>query len=65
MASIGGSRGMLSCQPTASTGATSYTVWGPTSASSPDLDQIGGSGVLGAAWASGSVMRIGGTYEVA
>ncbi|MET9733788.1 hypothetical protein ABZZ79_24990 [Streptomyces sp. NPDC006458] len=65
VASIGSLRAMLSCQPTASTGATSYTVWGPTSTSSPDLDQIGGSGLLGASWASGSVMRIGGTYEVA
>ncbi|MEU6348877.1 hypothetical protein ABZ896_06075 [Streptomyces sp. NPDC047072] len=58
-------RGLISCQPTASSNATTYTLWGPTSTTSPDLGQIGSSGILGVAWASGSVIRIGGSYEVA
>ncbi|CAL9530333.1 hypothetical protein [Streptomyces sp. enrichment culture] len=58
-------RAVLFCQPTASTGATAYTLWGPTSSTSPDLNQIGSSGVLGTAWSSTSAIRITGTYEVA
>ena len=65
IAAISGGRALISCQPNASTGATSYTLWGPASASSPTATQLGSAGVLGTAYASGNVIRISGTYEVA
>jgi hypothetical protein len=65
VATVTGGRAVLACQPAASTGATTYTLWGPTSATSPSLGQIGSSGLLGTAWSSGCVIRISGTYEVA
>ncbi|MFI9153776.1 hypothetical protein [Streptomyces sp. NPDC053367] len=65
VATVSGGRAMISCQPASSTGATTYTLWGPRSTTSPDLDQLGSTGVLGGAWASGGAIRIVGTYEVA
>ncbi|MDX2934648.1 hypothetical protein Sipo8835_46280 [Streptomyces ipomoeae] len=58
-------RAVVSCQPTASTGATTYTLWGPASTSTSHLSQVGSGGVLGSAWASNNIIRVGGTYEVA
>ncbi|MFC7217087.1 hypothetical protein ACFQLX_02700 [Streptomyces polyrhachis] len=65
-ASTGG-RALVSAQLTSTSGATGFTVWGPTSTSTPALGQIGATGVLGSAWAkdSGSFFRISGTYETA
>ncbi|MEU6141398.1 hypothetical protein ABZ848_13640 [Streptomyces sp. NPDC047081] len=60
-----GGRAMLTCQPAASSGATTYTLWGPLSSSSPALSQIKETGILGTAWGSGGVIRVVGTYEVA
>ncbi|WP_051789781.1 hypothetical protein [Streptomyces sp. NRRL S-1022] len=65
MATVPGNRAVLVAQPGASTGATSYTLWGPASASASGIGQIGSGGVFGTAFASGNVIRIGGTYEVA
>ncbi|MEW2399583.1 hypothetical protein [Streptomyces sp. NPDC046862] len=65
VATSGAGRGVVSCQPTASTNATAYTLWGPTSASSSKIDQLGSGGLFGAAWANGNIIRVGGTYEVA
>ncbi|MEV7285465.1 hypothetical protein AB0O01_13000 [Streptomyces sp. NPDC093252] len=64
VATSSGGRGALACQPLASTGATGYTLWGPT-AVSPALGQVGSAGLLGAAWSASGVIRISGTYEVA
>ncbi|MBZ3908784.1 MULTISPECIES: hypothetical protein [Streptomyces] len=58
-------RAVISCQPAASTNATTYTLWGPAATSTSHLSQLGSGGVLGAAWANGNVIRIGGSYEVA
>lgn len=58
-------RAMLTCQPTASANATTYSLWGPASASTSHLGQLGSGGLLGFAWANGNIMRIGGSYEVA
>lgn len=58
-------RGIVSCQPSASSNATTYTLWGPTSTASSEIFQLGSGGLFGAAWASGNVIRVGGSYEVA
>lgn len=58
-------RGIVSCQPSGTSGATTYTLWGPTSNTSSEIFQLGSGGLFGAAWASGSIIRVGGTYEVA
>ncbi|MER5790091.1 hypothetical protein [Streptomyces sp. NPDC001980] len=65
VAAVSVGRALISCQPGASTGATAYTIWGPASASSSTATQLGSGGVLGTAYVSGNVIRIGGTYEVA
>ncbi|MDX2759325.1 hypothetical protein PV367_10715 [Streptomyces europaeiscabiei] len=65
VASSPGGRGVISCQPLASSNATTYTLWGPTSATSSKIDQLGSPGLFGTAWASGNFMRVGGSYEVA
>jgi len=65
VASSSAGRGLITCQPSASTGATSYTLWGPTSASSPAIAQLGSGGLFGTAFANGNFIRVSGTYEVA
>ncbi|MFE6484701.1 hypothetical protein ACFVGN_17435 [Streptomyces sp. NPDC057757] len=65
MALSGGGRGQIICQPASTSGATTYTLWGQTSASSSAIAQIGNGGLFGSAFASGSFFRINGTYEVA
>lgn len=62
---VTGGRATLACQPTVSSNATTYTLWGPQSSSSPHLGQLSNTGILGTAWASGSVIRVAGSYEVA
>ncbi|WP_328838890.1 hypothetical protein [Streptomyces europaeiscabiei] len=56
-------RAMLTCRPTASANAPTYSLWGPASTS--HLGQLGSGGLLGFAWANGNIIRIGGSYEVA
>ncbi|MFI6440472.1 hypothetical protein [Streptomyces sp. NPDC050759] len=63
--SSAGGRALISCQPSGPTSSTSYTLWGPQTATSPKAEQIGSDGVLGGAFVSGSMIRISGTYEVA
>ncbi|GAA3769470.1 hypothetical protein ACFS5L_36385 [Streptomyces phyllanthi] len=65
VAMSGGGRGVISCQPTAATNATTFTLWGPGSASSSKIEQLGSGGLFGSAWVSGSLIRVSGTYEVA
>ncbi|MFI6334726.1 hypothetical protein [Streptomyces sp. NPDC050535] len=65
MALSGGGRGQIICQPSATSGATTYTLWGQTSATSSAIAQIGSGGLFGTAFANGSFFRINGTYEVA
>jgi hypothetical protein len=60
-----GGRVLISCQPSGPTSSTSYTLWGPQTATSPKAEQIGSDGVLGAAFVSGTMIRVSGTYEVA
>jgi len=65
MANSGGGRAQITCQPSSSSGATTYTLWGPSSATSSAIAQIGSGGLFGAAFASGHFIRVNGTYEVA
>ncbi|QFQ97807.1 hypothetical protein F9278_18030 [Streptomyces phaeolivaceus] len=58
-------RGLITCQPTATSNATIYSLWGPGSTSSSALSQLGSGGLFGTAWANGNIVRIDGTYEVA
>ncbi|MEV5535003.1 hypothetical protein [Streptomyces prunicolor] len=65
MANSGGGRAQITCQPSSSSGATTYTLWGPSSTTSSAIAQIGSGGLFGAAFASGHFIRVNGTYEVA
>ncbi|MFD3925804.1 hypothetical protein [Streptomyces sp. NPDC058614] len=65
MALSGGGRGQITCQPSASSGSTTYTLWGQSLTTSSALVQIGSGGLFGTAFASGSFIRVNGTYEVA
>ncbi|MCX5559991.1 hypothetical protein [Streptomyces sp. NBC_00038] len=65
MALSGGGRGLITCQPSASSGSTTYTLWGHGATTSSAISQIGSGGLFGTAFANGSFIRVNGTYEVA
>jgi hypothetical protein len=58
-------RAPVAGQTSATSSATSFTLWGPPTTTASTLSQIGNTGIMGSAFASGHFIRISGTYEVA